>query len=139
MCYARVHEIRHAVTAVSRVISVYVWLGMVFSFVRGLDTDTLWWRDWWRLCLILVEKILLQWTIAFLSDSVVGQFCCIFIFLHLKLQFALSNNIYTVLVVDNDLIQWHVTVREDIALENRSIDISLHFPKQYFSGYVALM
>jgi hypothetical protein len=26
-----------------------------------------------------------------LPDSVVGQFCCIFIFLHLKLQFALSN------------------------------------------------
>ncbi|XP_071677588.1 uncharacterized protein [Lolium perenne] len=29
---------------------------------------------------------------------------------------------------------WNTTPPEDIALENRSIDISLHFPKQYFSG-----
>jgi hypothetical protein len=37
------------------------------------------------------RKIVISSDYRLLPDSVVGQFCCIFIFLHLKLQFALSN------------------------------------------------
>jgi hypothetical protein len=126
--------------------NAFFCLSGVWIWISSLKVGhRLWWRDQ-DIIHDFGGKVLIPLDLSHICQiSWLDCFAIFVSFYTSNVQFAPSHKIYMYSLwlcccfCNNVLMRWHATVREDFALENRSTHPSLFFPKQYFSGYVALL